>query len=107
MTPLRRAATILTPLLAALLLAACGGDDKSSGGGSLDRDALEKDISQRLANATNQPAPKVACPSDLPAKQGATIRCRVAVEGGSYGVTVTVTDTTGGSAKYDVQVDAQ
>ena len=99
-------AALCAPLLLTAALAACGGDDNGSGG-SLDRDALEKDISQRLANATNQPAPNVNCPSDLPAKQGATIRCRVAAQGTTFGVTVTVTDTTGGSAKYDVQVDQQ
>ena len=106
MTGTRRIAAICAPLLLAATLIACGGGDKSSGG-SLDRDALEKDISQRLANATNGPAPDVNCPSDLPAQQGATIRCRVAVEGTTYGVTVTVTDTTGGAAQYDVQVDQQ
>jgi hypothetical protein len=101
-----RAAAVCAPLLLAAALTACGGDDDGSGG-NLDRDALEKDISQRLANATNQPAPNVNCPSDLPATQGATIRCRVDVQGSSFGVTVTITDTTGGAAQYDVQVDEQ
>jgi hypothetical protein len=102
-----RAAAVCAPLLLAAALPACGGDDDNGSGGNLDRDALEKDISQRIANATNQPAPNVNCPSDLPAQQGATIRCRVDVEGTSYGVTVTVTDTSGGGAQYDVQVDEQ
>jgi hypothetical protein len=98
---------LCTSLLLAAALPACGGDDDGGSGGSLDRDALEKDISQRIANATNQPAPNVNCPSDLPAQQGATIRCRVDVQGSSFGVTVSVTSTAGGSAQYDVQVDEQ
>jgi hypothetical protein len=93
------------PILVAGALAGCGGDDDGGSGGDLDRDALEQDISQRLAQATNSPAPTVDCPSDLPAKTGATIRCRVDVGGTQYGVTVTVTGTQGGSAQYDVQVD--
>ena len=93
---MRRSAAICAPVLIAATLIACGGDDNGSGG-SLDRDALEQDISQRIANATNQPAPNVNCPSDLPATEGATIRCRVEVPGASYGVTVTVTDTSGDS----------
>ena len=102
---MRGVAGICTSLLLMAALSACGGDDNKSSGGSLDRDALEKDISQRLANATQGPAPDVSCPSDLPAKQGATIRCRAAVQGTSYGVTVSVTDTSGGSAQYELQVD--
>ena len=97
--------TLLLPALAAAALASCGGDDSS--GGDLQKDALQSDISQRLAQATGGAAPEVTCPSNLPAKVGATIRCRVAVDSTTYGVTVTVTSTEGGSAQYDVQVDAQ
>ena len=99
------------PLLALALsilvtaLAGCGGDDSS--GGDLKKDDLQRDISKRLAQATGGGAPDVTCPSDLPAKVGAAIRCRVAVDSTSYGVTVTVKSTEGGSAQYDVQVDAQ
>ena len=102
----RRTIALVIAALATAAIAGCGGDDGGSGG-DLDRDALEQDIAQRLAQATNSPTPTVDCPSDLPASVGATIRCRVDVSGSSYGVTVTVKSTEGGSAQYDVQVDAQ
>lgn len=102
----RRSVLALTlPVLVAAALGGCGDDDSS--GGDLKKDDLQRDISRRLAQATGGGAPEVACPSNLPAKVGAAIRCRVAVDGTSYGVTVTVTSTNGGSAQYDVQVDAQ
>lgn len=97
--------TLALPMLLTVVLPGCGGSDSSNG--DLKKDALQSDISQRLAQATGGQAPQVVCPSDLPAKVGATIRCRVAVSNTSYGVTVTVKSTTGGSAQYDVQVDAQ
>lgn len=99
----RRLVAALLPLLVAAGLAGCGGDDDAGGG--LKKSALEADISQRLAEATGGSAPAVSCPSDLPAENGATIRCRVEVDGASYGVTVTVTGTQGDSAQYDLQVD--
>ncbi len=105
MPRLRRLALSAIPILVTTALAGCGGGDDAGGG--LKKDALEADISQRLGEATGGSAPDVACPSDLPAENGATIRCRVAVEGTSYGVTVTVTGTTGDSAQYDLQVDEQ
>lgn len=101
----RSAMALVLPVLVAAALAGCGGDDSS--GGDLQKDALQSDISQRLAEVNGGDAPQVVCPSDLPAKVGATIRCRVEVSGASYGVTVTVKSTEGGSAQYDLQVDAQ
>lgn len=106
MKPIRTlAASSAALLLTAAALAGCGGDSKSSGG--LDRDALEADIAQRLVQANGGSAPQVACPSDLAAKVGATIRCRVGVASTSYGITVTVTGTQGGSAQYELRVDEQ
>lgn len=97
--------TLALPLLVAAALAGCGGDKSTNG--DLNKDDLERDISKRLGAATGGEAPNVACPKDLPAKLGATIRCRVDVASTSYGVTVTVTDTAGGNAQYDVAVDEQ
>lgn len=102
----RRITALALPILVAAALAGCG-DDGGSSGGDLPKDDLERDISQRLAQATGSSAPDVACPSDLPASIGATIRCRVAVDGTSYDVTVTVKSTEGGTAQYDLQVDSQ
>lgn len=106
MVRIRRSIATALPILVFAALAGCG-DDGGSSGGDLPKDDLQRDISQRLAQATGSSAPEVVCPSDLPAAIGSTIRCRVAVEGTSYGVTVTVKGTEGGTAQYDLQVDTE
>jgi hypothetical protein len=87
----------------ALGLAACGGDDDAAGG-TLRAEELQDDIAQRLGAQTGA-VPDVTCPGDLVAKEGNALRCRAELSGQSYGVTVTVTSTEGGSAQYELQVD--
>lgn len=90
------------------LLGACGSGDggsKTPAGAVLDRDALAKDLSTRLSDATGDTPPKVTCPGDLPVKKDLTVRCTADIGSKTYGLTVTVTGTDGGAAQYDVAVD--
>ena len=90
----------------ALSIAACGSskDKAAPAGAVLDRDALAKDLSTRLALG-GKDAPKVSCPNDLPVKKGITVRCTATLSGKRFGMTVSVTGTDGSSAQYDIAVD--
>lgn len=46
-----------------------------------------------------------SCPENLPARVGATIRCRLTDGGTQYGVTVTAKSTEGGTVNMDFKVD--
>lgn len=107
MRPLHRPLTLAALLTSTIAVAACGGDDKAStpDGAVLDRDALAADLSVRLSDAAGGKSPKVQCPGDLPVKKDLTVRCTAVLQGETYGLTVTVTGTEGGSAQYDVAVD--
>ena len=106
MRPPHRPLTLAALLMSTAALAACGSGDKTSPGGAvLDRDALAADLSIRLSDAAGGKSPKVRCPSDLPVKQDLTVRCTAQLQGKTFGLTVTVTGTEGGSAQYDVAVD--
>lgn len=105
----RRLPTLAALALSAAALAACGGGDGGGDtapkGGVLDQTALEKDLTQRLSDASGKSEPKVDCPGDLPVKKDLTMRCTATLEGTTYGLTVTVTGVEGGNASYDVAVD--
>ena len=109
MRPPVRPLTLATIALSAVALAACGGggDKKvtTPAGAVLDRDALANDLNVRLADAAGGTSPSVICPADLPVKVGLSVRCTAELKGKTYGLTVTVTGTDGGSAQYDVAVD--
>ena len=49
--------------------------------------------------------PDVTCPDDVEAEVGAQARCTAAVEGETYGATVTVTAVDDDGAEFDVRVD--
>ena len=108
MRPPARPLTLATIALSTLALAACGSGDKKAttpSGASLDRDALASDLTIRLSDAAGGKSPSVICPADLPVKVGLSVRCTAELKGKTYGLTVTVTGTDGGSAQYDVAVD--
>ena len=106
MRPSHRPLTLAALLMSTIALAACGsGGTSSSAGAVLDRDALAQDLSTRLSDAAGGKSPKVQCPGDLPVKKDLTVRCTAVLEGKTFGLTVTVTGTEGGSAQYDVAVD--
>lgn len=96
-------AVLLTATALAGALSACGGDDEAPGG-TLRAKELQDDIAARLGAQTGA-VPDVTCPGDLAAKEGNALRCRAEVDGQSFGITVTVTSTEGGSAQYELQVD--
>jgi hypothetical protein len=60
---------------------------------------------QLTATVGHQPD-EVSCP-DLPAKVGASVRCRLKTGADVYGVTVTVSSVVGTDVKFDIQVDQQ
>jgi hypothetical protein len=108
MRPPVRPLTLTTIALSTVALAACGGGSKqatTSSGAVLDRDALASDLDIRLSDAAGGTSPSVICPADLPVKVGLSVRCTAELKGKTYGLTVTVTGTDGGSAQYDVAVD--
>ena len=49
--------------------------------------------------------PDVRCPDDVEAEVGAETRCTAAIEGATYGATVTVTAVDDDGAEFDVEVD--
>lgn len=107
MRPSHRPLTLAALLMSTIALAACGGGDKASptGGAVLDRGALANDLSIRLSDAAGGKSPTVRCPADLPVKRDITVRCTAVLQGKTFGLTVTVTGTEGGSAQYDIAVD--
>ena len=61
-------------------------------------DALEAQLGFR---------PEVRCPDDVEAEVGAKARCTAAVDGETYGATVTVTAVDGDEAAFDVRIDGR
>ena len=104
----RRLLAVAALLLVTASLGACGSskDKAAPAGAVLDRDALAKDLSTRLALG-GKDAPKVNCPNDLPVKKGITVRCTATLSGKRFGMTVSVTGTDGDSAEYDIAVDQE
>ena len=94
---------MLRPLLVLpmLVLPACGAgtvpaEEVATGA----EDSLEQQAGTR---------PDIRCPGDLPAVEGAEMRCTLTAgeDPARYGVTVTVTSVDGDRAEYDVVVDDQ
>ena len=73
---------------------------------TVDKDEVAKDISDRLAQQIRRPD-SVTCPDNLKGAVGATLRCELTDQGQTYGMTVTVTDVTGGDVNFDYKVDDQ
>lgn len=73
---------------------------------TVDKAQVAAAISDQLTQQIHKPD-SVTCPDNLKGVKGATLRCELKDEGQTYGVTVTVTDVTGGDVAYNFQVDAQ
>lgn len=84
-------------VLAGVVLSGCGG------GPLVSKDALQKDISDRLATA-GQAAQSVSCDSDLIGEVGKTTRCEVVLNpDNSFDPVVTVTGIDGSTVHYDMK----
>lgn len=69
-------------------------------------DVEEQAATELAAQVGRRPA-AITCPSDLPARVGATLRCTLHDDGTTFGLTVTVTAVAGTDVKFDVKVDSQ
>lgn len=79
-----------------------GGGSKSPAAPTVSKEALQKDISQRLADAGHVPQ-AVSCPEDLAGQVGQSARCEVAMGAvGNFEANVTVTSVDSASVSYDI-----
>ena len=98
---------LVAGLACASALAACSGSASVSlGSKQVDQSDVESSVAQQLAATTNQPVPKVSCPSGLDAKVGASIDCTLTPQGGgqTLPVHVTVDSVDNGNAHFSAQV---
>ncbi|GGW54093.1 hypothetical protein GCM10010503_34160 [Streptomyces lucensis JCM 4490] len=109
MATVRSSATAwsLSAVAAGVLLAGCSGSvtvGKTTP--KLSADKLSDTLAEKLAATTGQPKPDVSCPEDLVGKVGTTTRCTLtAGDGGSLGVTVTVTSVEDDRINFDFKAD--
>lgn len=99
-----RAAVVAASTLVCGMVSGCtiniGGTPPSAA--KVSKEALQKDISQRLADAGTAPQ-SVSCPEDLAGKVGQSTRCEVAMGAVSnLEPIVTVTSVDGASVNYDI-----
>jgi Domain of unknown function (DUF4333) len=67
---------------------------------------LATTVSEKLAAQTGQPKPKITCPEDLVGKVGTTTRCTLTgTDGGTLGVTITVSSVEEGQINFDFKAD--
>lgn len=96
--------TLLAVLGAALLVSTgCSVGTKPS---AVSANALEKKVSSALAKETGHTPDDVACPKDLQADKGATVRCVLTAGPDKLGVTVTTRSVADdGQVNFRVEVD--
>ncbi|RAJ56010.1 uncharacterized protein DUF4333 [Streptomyces sp. KhCrAH-43] len=82
-----------------------GGGSETGATGSVDKAEVARQGKAALAAQVGKQPDAFSCPEDLPAKVGATIRCRLADDGKQYGVTVTAKSVVGGRVNMDFKVD--
>lgn len=95
-----------------LLFALCAGSALTlligcSSTQTISSDDAAQQISDVLEDKTGQRPDEVACPEDLEAEVGATMRCELTDGEATYGVTVRITDVTDGVATFDIDVDTE
>ncbi|MEU3020700.1 MULTISPECIES: DUF4333 domain-containing protein [unclassified Nocardiopsis] len=74
-------------------------------GGSVSADEAARVSSEMLAEQVGQEPDDFTCEDDLPAEEGAEIRCELSAGGETLGVTLTVTSVDGGNVEWEIQVD--
>ena len=94
---MRLLATIL--LTAAAALAGCSSTDPDISGAEVER-GVASELRGRGIDADS-----IECPDSLGGSVGSSARCEVALDGATYGVTVSVTEAEGGEAILTVKVD--
>lgn len=72
---------------------------------TVDAADVESQISEQLEAQLGEAPDSVDCPEDLPAEEGAEIRCELTVAEETLGVTVTVTSVEDDTVNFDIQVD--
>lgn len=72
---------------------------------TVDAADVETQISDQLEAQLGEAPDSVDCPEDLPAEEGAEIRCELTVAEETLGVTVTVTSVADNTVNFDIQVD--
>lgn len=72
---------------------------------SVSVEEVERQSSDRLSEQVGQVPDDFTCPEDLPAEEGARMRCELTAGGQSLGVTLTVTSVDGGEVNWDIVVD--
>jgi hypothetical protein len=82
-----------------LLLGGCSGTK------SVDREQVERQVSEQLTKQVGQKPDAISCPDDLAAKKGTTMRCKLTSAGSSIGLTVKVTSVDGSKVGFDIKVD--
>ncbi len=88
------------------------GDDPAEPGntgvsedGAVHKARVAQTISDKLAADTGKRPDRVTCPEHLPARVGATIRCKLTAGSDTLGVTVTATSVNGKQVNYNFKVD--
>lgn len=86
---------------------AANGEESTGGdtAAAVDVAEVERQSSDRLAEQVGQAPDDFSCPGDLPAEEGAEMRCELTHGGQTLGVTLTVTSVDGGDVNWDVLVD--
>lgn len=76
---------------------------KSSSAREVDKHDLENQINEKMTDGSNKPA-SVTCPSGLPAKVGASVKCTMVAGAASdqINVTATVTAVEGKTVRFDL-----
>jgi hypothetical protein len=72
----------------------------------VDGKKVAQSVFDQLTATVGQQPDEVSCP-DLPAKVGASVRCRLKTGTDVYGVTVKVSTVEGTDVRFDIQVDQQ
>jgi hypothetical protein len=72
----------------------------------VDGKKVAQSVFDQLTATVGAQPDEVSCP-DLPAKVGASVRCRLKTGADVYGVTVKVSNVEGTDVRFDIQVDQQ
>jgi Domain of unknown function (DUF4333) len=94
-----------------LVAAACGGPvhsgpDHSAAAASVNKHDVARGASDQFGSQTNEPAPTIVCPNDLPARVGATEQCAETdyTRGQRHETTVRINQIQGNNIQYTVDV---